>query len=396
MKVYIVGAGADGEKGLTVQGRSAIGEAGLLIGSKRLVERFEDMGKEIYVTYKPEDIAKRLKNSSADCAAVLMSGDCGFYSGAKALLPMLTGHEVKVIGGVSSMVYMCSELGLDYENMKAISLHGRKGYAAINVKLHEKCFFLLGGEIGADELCRHLCSHGLGNVTVYIGADLGYEEQRIISGRADELRECRVSKLCSVITVNPGYLRHIPACIDDGQFIRDKVPMTKAEVRCAAVAMLNIGRDSVCWDIGSGTGAVSVEMAYRCPQGEVYAFDKAPEAAALTEKNAGRFACDNIICKQGECPEMLRNVPAPQKVFIGGTSGNMEAIFAAVHHKNPRADVAVTAVSLETLEEARQCFGYYGVNCSVTQIAVTRTKTVGEHTMFDAQNPVFIIRGRLR
>ena len=151
-----------------------------------------------------------------------------------------------------------------------------------------------------------------------------------------------------------------------------------------------------CWDIGCGTGSVAVEMAYRCPDGHVYAYDKNAAAVLLTHENAQKFCCDHITAAEGECPTILQDAPAPDKVFIGGSGGNLREIFSVIQQKNPAADIAATAVSLETLSDAVQIFEQYCVNYQVTQIAVTRTKKRGAYTMFDAQNPVYLITGGLK
>lgn len=395
MKVYIVGTGMDGAQTLTREAENAINEAGLLVGAERILRPFSGLGKETHIAYIAQDIADKLGSCKCSTAAVLMSGDCGFFSGARKLLPLLAGHDVRVIAGVSSVSYFCSKAGLSYEEMKLVTLHGRASNIAVNVKMNELCFFLLGGEMSAADVCRRLCKYGLGDVNVHIGTDLGYENEQIIAGRAGELTDCTAGGLAVMITENRDALRYIPSAISDGSFRRETVPMTKAEVRCAAVSRLNICTDSVVWDIGCGTGSVSVEAAYRCPDGKVYAFDKKSAAAALTAENARLFSCDNIEAVEGECPEILADMPAPDKVFIGGSSGNMESIFEAVYSKNQRADIVVTAVSLETLQDAVNSFEKYGLVPEVVQIAVTRTRKIGSHTMLDALNPVFIVSGRL-
>ena len=172
--------------------------------------------------------------------------------------------------------------------------------------------------------------------------------------------------------------------------------MTKSIVRGNIVSSLEIGKNDICWDIGCGTGAISIEMAFRCPDGMVYAFDKNSEAIELTVRNSRRFGCDNITAIDGICPDILGNFNSPNKVFIGGSSGNMNEIFKCVYNKNPYADIAVSAVSLETLTLAQEAFEKFGGEYSIVQIAVTETRKIGNHTMLSAQNPVFIIRGKLQ
>ncbi|NLT10457.1 MAG: precorrin-6y C5,15-methyltransferase (decarboxylating) subunit CbiE [Ruminococcus sp.] len=395
MKVYIVGTGMEGEKTLTAEAMEAIEKADILIGAERMLKPFMNSCKEVFISYRSDYIARKINECVFEAGAVLMSGDCGFFSGTKKLLSALEGHEVVIVPGVSSVSYFCSKLGISYENMKFVTLHGRSSNIAVNVRMNEKCFFLLGGESSARDICQRLCEYGMGDIDVHIGSDLGYETENIIIGKASEFTDITESGLTVLITENKEYLNYLPSAIDDAGFKRSEIPMTKSEVRCIAVSKMDICKDSIVWDIGCGTGSVSVEAAFRCPDGRVFAFDKKREAAELTAENARHFGCDNIIVAEGSCPEILSDAPAPDKVFIGGTAGKMSAVFDSVYTKNPIAEVVVTAVSLETLQAAVDCFDKYSDSPDIVQISVTRTKKLGTHTMLQAQNPVFIISGRL-
>ena len=390
MKVYIVGTGTGD---LTLQAQQAVDSAEILVGARRMTEPYMNSGRRVETAYKPEEIASILRNSGAETAAVLMSGDCGFFSGTKKLLPLLADMDTEIVSGISSLSAFCSRLGVSYEDMKNVSLHGRDGNIAINAAMNEKCFFLLGGENDAAGVCRRLKNFGLGHIRVHIGEELGGENERIRTGNAEEFVQVQTGPLSVMITENPGYIRHIPSGIPDGKFTRGEVPMTKAAVRCCAVSALEIGSDDTCWDIGCGTGSVSVEMAYRCNSGGVYAFDRNHDAILLTAENSRKYHCDNIHILRGTAPEVLEDAPAPDKVFIGGSSGSMPEIFRIISQKNPVAHIVVTAVTLETLNAAMSAFSNIGRECSVTQIAVTDTRKVGAYTMMQAQNPVFIIRG---
>lgn len=392
----MIGVGMDGGKTLTAEALKAIENSELLIGAERMLEPFRRLGKDMVCSYISHDIADVLNSCGRTSAAVLMSGDCSFFSGTKKLLPLLEGHETQVIPGISSLSYFCAKTGIPYEEMKPVSLHGRAANIAVNVKMNRHCFFLLGGDITAADVCRRLAGYGLGGVRVYIGEELGYPDERIVKGIAAELTAHRSGRLSVLITENPDSIGYIPSAVSDGQFVRGDIPMTKSEVRCIAVSKLGICRDSVVWDIGCGTGSVSVEAAYRCPDGRVLSYDKNPEAAVLTRENSRIFGCDNIEVYEGVCPDILADAPAPDKVFIGGSSGNIGAVFELIHEKNPGADIVVTAVSLETLDRAISEFDRFGGECETVQIAVTRTKKIGAHTMMQGQNPVFIISGRLK
>ena len=394
MKVYLVGIGTDGSRTLTAEAKQAIDSSELLIGAGRMLAPFADTGKRSFCAYLPKDIRAILDREGPSAAAVLLSGDTGFFSGAAKLRQELAGFDTDTVCGISSPVYLCARAGLSYEDMKYVSLHGREGNIAVNVRMNEKCFFLLGGKYTAAEVCQRLCEYGIPDADIFIGERLGYTGEKITAGTARELRGIETDSLCSMIAVNPAPLRHIPSAIPDGDFVRTDIPMTKSAVRGNIVSGLDIEHDSVCWDIGCGTGSVSVEMAFRCPGGQVYAFDKNSAAVALTLENARHFGCDNITAAQAELPSLPDDIPTPDKVFIGGSSGSMRDILALIGERNPRADITVSAVSLETLSQASEAFAEQGFSCDITQLAVTETRKLGSHTMLRAQNPVFIIRGK--
>ncbi|MCQ2417392.1 MAG: precorrin-6y C5,15-methyltransferase (decarboxylating) subunit CbiE [Oscillospiraceae bacterium] len=395
-KVYLIGTGTNIQGTLTNDAEAAIQSADILIGAKRMLAPYFNTEKALFCQYLPQQISDTLHGSTAACGAVLLSGDSGFFSGAKKLLPLLHDLDVSIIPGISSMSAFCARCGLSYEQMRFLSLHGNTDHIAVHVHTNPFCFFLLGGELSAAMVCRRLCEYGLPDVRVHIGVQLGYENEQILHGTAADFLTVSTDALAVLIAENPNYLPYIPSGIADTDFIRSKVPMTKSEIRCNVIAALRIPHNGICWDIGCGTGSVSVEMAFHCRSGQVYAFDNNPEAVALTLQNAHRFSCDNIIAAEGNCPEVLCDYPTPDAVFIGGSGGNLEAILWEISQRNTKANIAMTAVSLETLMEAVPGFQKYCTDCRILQIAVMRTKKLGAYTMPDTQNPIWLLTGGIQ
>ena len=394
MKVYIVGTGMEGRKTLTEEAKAIIENAEVLIGARRMVEPFMGMNKQFFISWKSEEISDYLCGKSFTSVAILVSGDCGFYSGTEKLLKVLSNHETEVIASVSSPAYLCSKIGKPWQDMRFVSLHGTEGNIVRNVCRNKYCFFLLGGNTNPADVCRVLCQYGRGDIKVFIGENLGYENEKITEGRAEDLVSEAFSELSVIITENPVYERSVRSGITDSEFIRKNVPMTKSEVRSTVISKLNIGRNDVCWDIGCGTGSVSVEMAMQCFDGKVYSVDKNEEAVGLTRENALKFGCDNIEILSGSAPDILGDFPAPDRVFVGGSQGRITEIFDIVFEKNPLAVIVVTAVSLETLNGAVSAFKSHGILLpEIVQLAVTRTQNAGSHTMLSAENPVYIIKG---
>lgn len=394
--ISIIGIGMDGTETLIGKALRTIENAQILIGAQRMLDCFSELGKPVFCSYKSNDIAEFIKECEYEKIAVLMSGDCGFYSGAERLLPLIGDFETEVICGISTPVYFASKLKITWQNMKFVTLHGVGGNIVRHVCLNPVTFFLLGGEIAPKDICKRLCEYGLGDLIVHIGENFGGSNERITTGTAKELTEIETDKLCAVIVCNENYEKSLRSCIPDSEFIRGSVPMTKSEVRSVCVAKLEINSDSICWDIGCGTGSVAIEMAFRCPNGRVYAVEKNEEAVGLTSENRINFGCDNIEIISGNAESVVETLPEPDCVFVGGSSGSLKKIIMTVVEKNPFAKIVVTAVSLETLSQCIEIFDHIGVETEITQLAVTKTRKVGRHTMLAAENPIFIIRGKLK
>ncbi len=394
-KIRLIGTGMDGGDTLTEAARSAIASSDAIFGARRVTEPFEKLGKPVFNAWKASEIAEIIKRENFERPCVLTSGDCGFYSAADGLVKGLDGFDAEIVCGISTPVYFSSKIKIPWQDMKFVSLHGAENSVVRNVRRNKHCFFLLGGDVSAEDICGGLCDYGLGDIGVYIGENLGYPNEKISVGRARDLVGSRFERLCVLVTENPGFERGVPVGIPDGDFIRGEVPMTKSEVRAVVISKLGIEDGDVCWDIGCGTGSVSVEMALNCGAGAVYAVDRFENAAELTAANCRKFGCDNVFVYRGLAPAILEDLPTPDKVFIGGSGGRLNDIIETVFRKNPQCTVVVTAITLETVSGAMNAFAARGIaEPDIVQIAVTRTKRAGKSTLLQAENPVFIIKAK--
>lgn len=252
-------------------------------------------------------------------------------------------------------------------------------------------FFLTGGPEGPAQLCRELVRAGLGKLPVTVGENLGFEGEAVSSMTAARCAEGTFAPL-NVLLCEPAprYPRRTPG-IPDGEFLRaEGVPMTKQEVRAAILAKLAVGPEDVCWDIGAGTGSVSVELVLQCRT--VWAVERKLEALALARSNRERFGAWNLRLAEGAAPAALEDFPAPNAVFIGGSGGKLPEILQAVRRANPEARVCISAVTLETLHAAAAELR----DPEVTQISVSHSRPAGQLHLLLAQNPVFLITGAVK
>ena len=396
MKITLIGMGSGCPESLTVQGYAALREADLILGARRLLSALPaGCTENRAAAYLPDEILELLHASGCENAALLYSGDTGFYSGASALVERLQaqGYQPVVLPGLSSVQMLSAALGRPWQDWRLCSAHGVELDPVAEVLHGRPTFFLTGGVLTPQSICRRFVEVGLGDLPVTVGENLSYPEEKVCSGTAQALAEETFAPL-SVLLVEPAPTpkRRAPG-IPDAEFLRGKVPMTKQEVRAAALAKLAVTPTDTLWDVGAGTGSVSVELALAAPAGQVYAVECDPEACALIQQNREKFSTYNLTLIEGKAPEALDMLPAPDAVFIGGTKGNMDAVIDAVLHKNPVARLCVAAIALETLSAAVAALTAHGLAAEVTQIAVSRTKTAGSLHLLMANNPVFLIMG---
>ena len=400
MKVSLVGMGPGSPALLTRAATAALARAELFIGAPRLLEPYRQGAVPCREAVLARDILAALEQSGAENAAVLLSGDTGFYSGAKGLRPLLleAGMEVETFPGVSSLQYLCAKIGTPWEDIHPASAHGRACAPAELVARHGRVFFLTGetGDQTPRALCTALEQAGWGKARAWVGSRLSYPNEEIFSGRVEEFSRRDFPPL-SVLLVQGE-----PACppagtfgIPDSGFVRGQVPMTKEEVRAAALSKLRVAPGGTYWDVGAGTGSVSVGMGMlACRNGRVYAIEQDPAACSLVTENAARLGAKNITLIQGKAPGALEGLPAPDGVFVGGSGGNLREILIIALEKNPRVRVVVAAVTLETLSRGAallDALPFAGVE--VSQITVARARELGRYHLMTGQNPVFLLSG---
>ncbi|MBR4744260.1 MAG: precorrin-6y C5,15-methyltransferase (decarboxylating) subunit CbiE [Oscillospiraceae bacterium] len=390
--VSVIGIGMS-RSTLTAQALEAVTKADLLIGAPRMLSEFKDLKKNTSVAFLAQDILGVIRSSDADRIAVLFSGDVGFYSGASGLLSILEPGSVTVYPGISSAVYFFAKCGRPWQNAALVSCHGLETDLVSPVRRNREVFALTGGNV--EELAGSLVSAGFGDLTVTVGESLSYSDENIWKTTVSGLAGRTYSSLTVLLIDNPSPESCVRSGIPDEEFVRSSVPMTKSEVRAVCLSKLRIRPTDVCYDIGCGTGSVTVEMALAAYSGHVYAFDKKQEAVDLTQQNCAAFHIGNVTGITGKAPEVLNGIPDPDVVFIGGSSGKIGPILRLLCARNPSVRFVITAICLETLTEAVSGLQAIGRDPEIVQVSVTRTKAVASLHMLEAQNPIFIVSDRI-
>lgn len=396
MNVTLIGMGSGQPENLTLQGLTALRQADLILGARRLLAVLPaGCTENRAAAYRPDEVAELLQTSGAENAVLVYSGDTGFYSGASSMMEKLEalGVRARVLPGLSSIQLLAAALGRPWQGWNLVSAHGRTCDPVAECMQGRPTFFLTGGSEDPATLCAQLAAEGFGDMQAVVGQCLGTPEEKLFRGSVKELAAGRFNSLSVLLVEAAEVLPRRAPGLPDEAFERGDVPMTKQEVRAAVLAKLAVRPEDILWDVGAGTGSVSVELALAAPRGRVYAVECRPEGCALIKANREKFRTRNLVLVEGLAPDALSDLPAPDAVFIGGSKGSLAAIVDAALDKNPDARICVSAIALETLSAAVAALTAKGRTVQVSQIAVSRAKAVGGLHLMMAQNPIYLITG---
>ena len=392
--IDVVSAGPGNEDLLTAQARRTLDEADAVFCADRTQTLVGDPAVCRHLT----PFSKALEDMETLRAeglrvAVLLSGDAGLYS----MLPLLSerfGREaLRVHPGVSSLQAFCARLGIPWQQARILSAHGKQltpSALCHTVRSGRMTLLLLDAEHNPRWIRQSLKDGGLENADITVGERISYPDECI--GPWED-REYDPLSVALIENRTAGWTPRAFALPDDA-FIRGKTPMTRREIRAQVAAELNLIPDAVIWDIGAGTGSVTVECALQCPFGRVYAVERDPDALKLIEENIRQFHLQNVDVVAGSAPKALENLPAPTHVFLGGTGGYAAEILALLEKLDTPVRLCGTAVTLESI---RVFFDLLQKkkNFSAVQIAVSRAELMGGYHMLRAQNPVFVFSADL-
>lgn len=410
-KVYIIGMGDDGTKGLSQITLGIIEKADLLFGGERHLSFFPDFnGDKIATKSNLKEIADLIKrNLGTRKMVVLASGDPNFYGIAKYLMSKLGKEAFEILPAISSMQLAFARAKESWDDAVLVSVHGRPIQAIIElVRPSSKIGILTDDEHTPSEIARIFMEHGLKGYQAFVCENLGGEDERVTETLLERLPEMQFSSLNVLILKKIGEDRQ-PGSQSDSCPVQTKyrfgIPedefecmkprrglITKTEVRVISLSKMALQKDSVVWDIGAGSGSVSIESALLAPMGRVYAIEKDEEDVAIIHQNLAKFRTPNVRVIHGRAPEALVDLEPPDAVFIGGSGGGMEKILTVCLERiKPGGRLVVNLATIENLSETYGYFKERKIKTDVSQVQVSRGSPILNLTRFEAFNPVFVI-----
>jgi precorrin-6Y C5,15-methyltransferase (decarboxylating) len=337
-----------------------------------------------------------------------------FFGIGRLVIERFGQNAAEIYPDLSSVQVAFSRVKETMNDALLISLHGgpdpskrRKLKYAITelpdlLRKHGKLAVLTDRDNGPDKIAKEIYGD---DAQIYVCEKIGYDDEKIIQGTPEEiermsfkypnvviLKSAKVQKYNGTKELNNEPSGFIFGLRED-EIFHSRGLITKDEVRAVTVHKLRLPKEGVLWDIGAGSGSVSIEAGRLCPKLTVYAIEKSQEQVQHINKNRKKFQALNINVVQGEAPDVLKGLPVPDRVFIGGSGGELGTILKKVNDTMVSGIVVVNAVTIETLNGAVQELEKNGFSIKISEVSVSRSKEIGKKRQMSALNPIFIIAG---
>lgn len=409
--IHVVGIGLDGAAGLAESVQQLVLSATLLIGSDRHLSYFPNHpAPRIVLGDFTQTIAQIRHNlaTGSGCIVVLVTGDPLFYGLGRLLLAELPPELLTFHPHFSSVALAFNRIKVPWQDARVISTHGRSVDELIQALQQgvEKIAVLTDGNNTPNAIARLVLALDLpSHYQFWVCENLGDETQTVESYSPQEILEQTFAPLNVVVLLrqsDPALLdlANLPQLgLSDQMFLsfNDRPGlMTKREVRLLVLGELALKPGQIIWDIGAGTGSVSIEIARLFPSSKIYAIEKTAVGTALISQNCRRFGVENVISIHGTAPDILLDLPMSDRIFIGGSGGNLSQILAACR----LVPGGVLVLALATLEHLNTALSWLKEHDSwhyqLLQVQLSRSVPVGNLTRFAPLNPVTIVSASLK
>ncbi|TGE33254.1 precorrin-6y C5,15-methyltransferase (decarboxylating) subunit CbiE [Desulfosporosinus sp. Sb-LF] len=399
--LQVIGIGPGRPEWLPPAITKLVGNCDILIGGSRALELFPNFAGRQYclsgdLAHSLEVIANALQKKKI--IGVLVSGDPGFFSFLPRLKKEFPEERIDVYPGISSLQFAFARAGIPWQEATFVSVHGRE-LSVLPRVITRPTAVLTGGENTPQKIAQLYLDLG-SNPHISVGNALTYPEEFWETMDAEHLSHEKTSLKNAIVILYPTIEQdnmQTTGCrigIPDHEFLRGKVPMTKAEIRVQVLAKAQISTNDHIVDIGAGTGSISIEAAGLAPKGVVYAIEHNPEAQELILANQQKFGISNLRLISGAAPDVFGELPQVNVCIIGGSHGRLKEILEKV----PLVEggrIVITAVTIETVSHGLKLLeDLHYQEIDAVSIQAVRWKPVQTLHMAQALNPVFILSAR--
>jgi precorrin-6B C5,15-methyltransferase / cobalt-precorrin-6B C5,C15-methyltransferase len=396
-QIHVVGVGLDPED-LTQIIAKRIAKAQVLVGGTRLLDRFKDHpGLKLPIKSPLDEIITRVEQEmlSGKEVVVLADGDPGFFGIGKRLVAAIGKENLRFYPNVCTLQAAAARLKISWEDIRSISLHGRKDLSPLFRALvrHDRVGVFTDKDSHPGRLAGALVDRGVDTFLMHVFEDLGQKGERIGSFEIQEVEGKSFSPLNFVLLErkkHPEIALHLG--MDENFYIHEKGLVTKREIRAAGLSMLEVRANDTVWDLGSGCGSVAIEASLLATEGRILAVEKNPSRCESIRLNIRRTGAYGVELIQGQMPGCLEALGDPDRVFIGGGTRHGSGVLEEVVKRlKPGGKMVVHVVLIGSLHHVREVLLSHGWPFTITQIQVSRSQSLAGDLRLEALNPVYII-----
>ena len=407
-KIHIIGINQDGLGGLTGRARELVENAGLLVGDPHVLRLVPESNvRRLVIDCDLEELAKRLDTLDDEHVVVLAAGDPLFYGVAHYLFDRLGKDRFEVLPHVSTMQLAFARVKESWEDAFLTDFNFFDIHDVLDtIRRAEKVGLFTSEAMPPYKVARVMLDANVDGFTAYVCENLGSPNERVTLVELAELAELvdlEFTPLCVMIlmrkpgvpdAVNENLPRRLFGNPDDA-FLQSKPKrglLTPAEIRSMALAEMNLQSAKVVWDIGAGSGSVSIEAAQLAANGTVYAIELDPEDHELIKSNVARFGVKNLVPVLGRAPDAWRELPNPDAIFIGGNGHEISAMVeAAAERLRAGGRLVATLGGIDNLASTHRLLQKLDPNVNIWMINLARGTYQLDRIRFESLNPTFLI-----
>ena len=393
-RIHVIGI-APGASTLAPDAAAVLGDCDLVCGTARhlaLVAGFA--GEQVDLAAGLGAVIDRLTTASGLRAGILASGDPDFFGVAALVRRRIPRDQVRVWPAVSSMQLAFARAGESWSGARFASLHGRPLENLAPVLGAPAVGVFTDGTNTPAVIARYLADSGWDDLELVVAEDLGLPGERLRRGSVAEFFQWTGSDLNVVLLLRSGPApRPLGPGLPEEAFSHSRGLITKAEVRAVALGLLRLPRQGVLWDVGAGSGSLGVEACLLAPALRVYAVEKTADGIGHIRENRRRFRTAGLTPVAGTAPGALADLPDPDRVFVGGSGGDLPQILDDCRARlRPGGALVVSAVLTETLADTLTWARERGLPVAFREVSAARSKAVSGRHRLEPQNPVTLVQ----